>query len=176
MNLLPCLALLLLAVPAGAQAPPERRRDSTSLGLGYHGQGPMVTFMETGPTWGLFCGASFWHYGSQGLPQEDPRNGTGDAYYTRDRSSSSEVHLGVARRLDSRVVVGLGYGFKTDSYEVVLHPAGFLNNGVMPAAPGPLSESASGPVAMVDVRVGDNWGLHLVGGATGAGLAVTRRF
>jgi hypothetical protein len=29
---------------------------------------------------------------------------------------------------------------------------------------------------MVDVRLGDNWGLEMVGGVTGVGLTVTRRF
>ena len=167
------LLLLAACLPLAAQAPPYLRRDAASLGLGYGTQGPMLSFMNTGSTLGWFTGFGL-------VPGRGSTNliepGDGTPRWIRHDDGRSEMHLGLAYRLDDRWVLGAGMGFAQDSYTYDYNPGANRFPVGAPPAPGPLSEDRFGLVGMVDLRIGDNWGVEVVGGVTGVGLTVTRRF
>lgn len=169
------LGILLLAscVSLVAQARPNLRRDAASIGIGYGTQGPMLTLMQTGSTLGWFTGFGM-------VPGRGSTNliepGDGTARWIRHDDGRSELHLGLAYRLDDRWVLGAGLGFAQDTYTYDYNPGANAFPVGAPPAPGPLTDDRFGLVGMVDVRLGDNWGLEMVGGVTGVGLTVTRRF
>lgn len=174
---LPALCLVLLTtLTVQAQTRPEFRRDSASWGLGYHQHGPMFTFMKTGPSAGIFLGLAARPLSSVGLLGEPAASL--ESTYTREQIGSREFHGGVAFRVNPRVVLGLGMGIEVREYSYVLHQgrSPFPTTMPDPASTGPLSETQTGPVVMADIRLGYAWGLHVVGGTTGAGAALTLRF
>jgi len=167
-------ALLLTLAPLHAQAfPPESRQDALSIGLGVHSAGPMATFMVTGPRAGFFFGAA------TSLPEPDRSltgaPSAGASFYSREPFGEQHLHLGGALRLDARWVLGLGLAWHQKSYRFVLHPGSAPAN-TFATPEGDSSESQVGPVGMADIRLGDHWGLHLVAGTGGAGIAATMRF
>ncbi len=171
-----CRSLLVatLSLPLAAQAPPELRRDAASIGLGYGTQGVLLTAMRTGPTVGFFGGFSVLPDTSSTATQEA---GNGTARWVQHEESRGEAHLGIAFRLDARWVVGAGIGYATTSYSYTYNPgASPFPAASQPPAPGPVSDDRVGLVAMVDLRLGNLWGLEAVGGVNGFGLALTRRF
>lgn len=169
------LGSLLLAscLPLAAQAPPNLRRDAASIGLGYGTQGPTLTYMQTGSTLGFFTGFGLVPgRGSTSLLEP----GDGTPRWIQHDDGRSELHLGLAYRLDDRWVLGAGMGFAQDTYSYDYNPGANAFPAGAPPAPGPLSDDRYGLVGMVDLRIGDNWGVELVGGVIGVGLSVTRRF
>lgn len=175
MRLCHLIPLLLCTSSLLAQVPPEFRRDSASFGLGFHTQGPMLTFMHAGTRLGFFSGLALKPTSSPAL-QGAPEN-TSNGRYERVPTSTSEAHLGLAYRMDSRWVFGLGLGLKTDNYAMVYHPPTIPWIFGMPTQPeGGLFDQTVGPVFMADLRLGSGWGIHAVGGSTGLGAAVSRRF
>lgn len=167
---------MLSTLAVQAQVTPAMRRDSASFGLGFHQHGPMLTFMKTGTQSGIFLGLAARPFASVGLRGE-PADGL-DPTYTREEIGSREFHGGVAFRVNSQVVLGVGMGIEVREYTLVYHEGRSPFSRVFPdpAAAGPLSESRTGPVFMADIRLGYAWGLHLVGGTTGAGAALAFRF
>lgn len=173
MRILFSFLLLAACLPLAAQAPPNLRRDAASFGLGYGTQGPMLTYMQTGTTLGWFSGFGL-------VPGRGSTNliepGDGSPRWIQHDAGRAEMHLGLAYRLDDRWVLGAGMGFAQDSYTYDYNPGASAFPLGAPPAPGPLSDDRFGLVGMVDLRIGDNWGVEVVGGVTGVGLTVTRRF
>lgn len=165
---------LLACLPLAGQGSPEQRVDSGSFGLGHGTQGWMVTTMRTGPTLGFFAGFSVQPDMSDHAVEEP---GNGSERWVQHKSSTGEGHLGMAFRLDTRWVLGLGVGYSHTSYRYTYNPGSnpFLI-GPLPPGPGPLEDHTFGLVAMADVRLGSNWGLEVVGGSIGFGGALTFRF
>lgn len=170
----PLIALLLTFTPLAAQATPaETRKDSLSFGAGLHNAGPMLTFMVTGPRLGLFSG---W---ATSLPSRDATttmsvSGT-ESRVVRQEDGEHQLHLGLALRLNHRLVVGLGLAHHVTSYRKVLQQGS--DPWSFPADPGgDLTERRTGPLIMADLRVGARWGFHGVAGTGGVGVALTRRF
>lgn len=170
-----CLPLLLvLGLPLAAQADPGFRRDATSVGLGYGTQGPTLTFMRTGPTFGYFSGFGL-RPDSSSYALESAGDGT--PRWIQHQAGTHEIHLGMAYRLDDRWVLGAGLGFAATSYDYTYNPgANPSPYSGPPPAPGPLTDHRFGPVGMVDLRLGTHWGLEVVGGVIGMGVTLTRRF
>lgn len=171
-----CRSLLLatLCLSLAAQAAPGLRRDAASIGLGYSTQGILLTTMRTGPTLGYFGGFAVLPDTSSTTMQEA---GNGTARWVQHEGSRGEAHLGIAVRLDDRWVLGAGIGYATTTYRYTYNPGSNpYPSTSQPPAPGPLSDDRVGLVAMVDLRLGDLWGLEAVGGVNGFGLALTRRF
>jgi len=173
----PILVLALLSsLTVAAQVTPAMRRDSASFGLGFHQHGPMLTFMKTGSRSGVFLGLAARPFATMNLKGE-PADGL-DPVYTREEIGSREFHGGVAFRVNSQVVLGVGMGIAVREFSLVYHEGRSPYSRVFPdpAAAGPLSESRTGPLLMADIRLGYAWGLHMVGGTTGAGAALSLRF
>jgi hypothetical protein len=165
---------MLCCLPLVAQSSPELRIDSVSYGVGYGTQGYMFTAMRTGPTFGYFGGLAVLPDMSSPSTTEP---GNGSPRWVQHKSSTGETHLGVAYRLDSRWVVGLGAGYSSTQYRYTYNPGSSpFPLGTAPPSPGPLSDSTVGLVAMVDVRLGRLWGVQVVGGNIGLGGAITFRF
>jgi len=134
----------------------------------------MFTTMRTGPTFGFFGGLAALPDRSS-LSTTEPGNGS--PRWVQHKSSTGEAHLGLAYRLDSRWVVGLGAGYSSTQYRYTYNPgASPFPFGTTPPSPGPVSDSAVGLVAMVDVRLGRGWGFEVVGGIIGFGGTLTFRF
>lgn len=174
MNPITRFCCLLLCLPLAAQSAPDRRVDSASYGIGYGPQGYMVTAMRTGPSLGWFVGLEGNPDTATGSLEE---HGTGNPSWVQHKSSTGGAHLGLAFRLDSRWVVGLGAAYASTMYRYTFnpgaHPSAF---SPMPAPPGPLSENRWGVLAMVDVRLGPAWGIEVIGSGEGLGGALTLRF
>jgi hypothetical protein len=168
------LVSLLLCLPLVAQSAPDRRVDSASFGIGYGPQGYMVTTMRTGPSLGYFLGLEGKPDQTSGT-QEEP--GSGNPSWVQHKSTTGGAHLGLAFRLDSRWVVGLGAAYASTMYRYTYNPGANPSPfSPMPPAPGPLSESRWDLLAMVDVRLGPAWGIEVIGSGEGLGGAVTFRF
>lgn len=168
------LCVVLACLPGLAQSAPESRLDSASFGIGYGTQGLLFTTMRTGPTWGYFGGFSAMPDTSSPDTTE-PGNGT--PRWVQHESDRGEAHLGLAYRLDSRWVVGVGVGYSHTAYRYTYNPgASAVPTFTLPPGPGSLSDNRFGLVAMADVRLGPRWGVEVVGGVIGVGGAVTFRF
>ncbi|MDR3684236.1 MAG: hypothetical protein P4L11_10965 [Geothrix sp.] len=164
----------LLAAPLLAQYSASDRLNSTSVGIGASDQGLMVTCMWTGPSYGIFGGFSrSFDNGSNGTGMTQ---GTGAPSWIQSKGPTSEMHVGMAYRLDSRWVLGLGAGFSVQAYDYTLNPGSPSYFGPVSNQLGPPSETKFGPVAMADVRIGTNWGLELLAGSTVVGASITYRF
>lgn len=170
----PARCLLLLALPLCAQSAPELRQDALSFGIGIHSTGPLATFMTTGSGPGFFLGLAARLPGSA-MEGSDIVPHTGKTTVTRSLSQAHSLHAGLAWRLDHRWVVGLGVGREERIYDRTVHLGSDMAMPDLEAA-GPMREATTGPVAMVDVRLGANWGLHVAGGPAGTGAALTWRF
>lgn len=167
-----CVALAIL--PLSAQGNPEARVDSASFGLGYGTQGILFTTMRTGPQLGYFLGLSALPSTSSPGGMEP---GSGSPRWIQHEDGRSGAHLGVAYRLDTRWVVGLGLGYASTQYRYSYNPgAAFFPASTAVPEPGPLADNRFGAVAMVDLRLGPRWGVEVVGGVTGLGASVTFRF
>jgi len=164
----------LLAAPLLAQYTASDRLNSTSIGIGASDQGIMVTSMWTGPCYGVFGG--FSHSFDNGSNGTGLTQGTGAPSWIQSKGATSEMHLGLAYRIDSRWVLGLGAGFSVQMYNYTLNPGAPTYVGPVSNQLGPPSDTKVGPVAMADVRIGTNWGLELVAGSTVVGVSLTRRF
>jgi hypothetical protein len=179
MNVLAQCCAILFCLPLVAQGPPDPgspdlRVDSASLGIGYGTQGFMLTTMWTGPTFGYFGGFAVLPDTSSPSMTEP---GNGSARWVQHKSSTGEGHLGLAYRLDSRWVIGLGVGYSSTQYRYTYNPGSSpFPLATAPPSPGPPSDSTVGLVAMVDVRLGRAWGVQVVGGNIGLGGAITFRF
>ena len=174
MNVITRLCTVIFCLPLVAQGSPDLRVDSASWGIGYAPQGYLITAMSTGPVLGFFVGI-------EGLPDtsnhsmEEP--GSGSPRWVQHKSATSGAHLGLAYRLDSRWVVGLGVGYSSTMYRYTYNPGSNpFPFGTTPPSPGPLSDHTVGLVAMVDVRLGPIWGVEVIGNSEGLGGAVTLRF
>jgi len=169
----PAMCVALAILPLSAQSAPESRVDSASFGLGYGSQGILFTMMRTGPRVGYFLGLSALPStsGSGGM---EP--GTGTPRWIQHEDGRSGAHLGVAYRLDTRWVVGLGLGYASTMYRYSYNPGAGFFPATAPPEPGPLADNRFGAVAMVDLRLGPTWGVEVVGGVTGLGASVTFRF
>jgi hypothetical protein len=168
------LFLPLLAAPLLAQYSASDRLNSTSVGIGASDKGVMVTSMWTGSRYGIFGGFSrSLDNGSTGTGMIQ---GTGAPSWIQSKGPTSEMHLGLAYRLDSRWVLGLGAGFSVQTYEYTLNTGSPSYFGPTSNQLGPVSETKFGPVAMADVRLGANWGLELLAGSTVVGGSITFRF
>jgi hypothetical protein len=130
--------------------------------------------MWTGTRYGVFGG--FSHSLGNDMNGTGMTQGTGAPSWIQSNGPTSEFHVGMAFRLDSQWVLGLGAGFSTQMYYYSLNPGAPFYFGPPANQLGPVSDTKSGPVAMADVRIGTNWGLEVVAGATVAGCSITYRF
>lgn len=168
------LFFVLLASPLLAQTSASDRLDSQSLGVGAGSQGLLITSMFTGQHYGIFMGGS--HSLNDNSSASVAAQGTGAPSWTQSKGATSEFHIGMAYRLDSRWVLGLGGGFSVQGYDYTLNPGSPTYFGPASNQPGPSSETKHGLVGMADVRIGESWGLEFLVGPTIAGVSLTCRF